>query len=168
ERSVELGSNLVACNSYGVNVIMQMPRGNLETIHPRLFVIRVIKQLIDEQNYSEAIKSMRKHRIDMNLIVDYKPDVFMNSIPMFIQSVADPELMTIFVAALNNDRSQYCDGIVISDKVNRITEILVREILSLTPDRRVHMFVVVLSALLKSSPPQVEEALRLMKKETDE
>uniref|UniRef100_A0A0K0DB17 FAT domain-containing protein n=1 Tax=Angiostrongylus cantonensis TaxID=6313 RepID=A0A0K0DB17_ANGCA len=78
ERSVELGSNLVACNSYGVNVIMQMPRGNLETIHPRLFVIRVIKQLIDEQNYSEAIKSMRKHRIDMNLIVDYKPDVILS------------------------------------------------------------------------------------------
>ncbi|VDM63054.1 unnamed protein product [Angiostrongylus costaricensis] len=147
---------------------MQMPRGNLETIHPRLFVIRVIKQLIDEQNYLEAIKCMKKHRIDMNLIVDYKPDVFMNSIPMFIQSVADPELMTIFVTALNNDRSQYCDGIVISDKVNRITEILVREILSLAPNRRVHMFAVVLSALLKSSPPQVEEALRLMKKETDE
>ncbi|KAJ1350615.1 hypothetical protein KIN20_006444 [Parelaphostrongylus tenuis] len=168
ERSVELGSNLIACNCHGVNVIMQMPRGNLETIHPRLFVIRVIKQLIDDQNYLEALRSMKKHRIDMNLIVDYKPDAFMNSIPMFLQSVADPDLLIIFVAALKDDRSQYCDGAVISDKVNKITELLVKEILSLARDRRIRMFAVVLSALLKSSPPQVEEALRLMKRETDE
>ncbi|KIH49231.1 hypothetical protein ANCDUO_20695, partial [Ancylostoma duodenale] len=74
ERAVELGSRLVVCSKSSTNVTMQMPRGNLETIHPRPFVVRVIKQLIDELKYVEALKEMKKHRIDMNMLVDYKPD----------------------------------------------------------------------------------------------
>ncbi|KJH49568.1 hypothetical protein DICVIV_04300 [Dictyocaulus viviparus] len=167
ERAVEIGSNLIVCCSEGIDVIMQMPRGNLETIHPRIFVIRLIKRLIDDLNYVGALKCMKKHRIDMNLLVDHKPDVFMDNIAMLVQSVNDPELLNIFIAMLNNSQCKYCDAPVINNKVNRITEIMAKEILAQPTDLRLRMFVVVLSALLKSSPPQVDKALRLVKEETN-
>uniref|UniRef100_A0A8L8KT92 Reverse transcriptase domain-containing protein n=1 Tax=Heligmosomoides polygyrus TaxID=6339 RepID=A0A8L8KT92_HELPZ len=167
ERAVELGSRLLASTS-GRAVIMQMPRGNLETIHPRPFVTRVIKELIDSEKYIEALKEMKKHRIDMNLLVDHKPEVFIANISKLVQSAKDPELICILIAALTSERSALCDGIVISNKINRVTELLADEILRLPLDRRVDMFVALLSALLKSSPPQVEKALRLIKQHTDE
>ncbi|KAK6016060.1 hypothetical protein OSTOST_18461, partial [Ostertagia ostertagi] len=161
ERAVELGSQLIACGM-GTGVIMQMPRGNLETIHPRPFVIRVIKQLLDAGNFVEALKDMKKHRIDMNLIVDYKPDMFIANISKLVATSKDAELICILIAALTNERSMWCDG-----DVNRVTELLAEEVLNLPDDRRVDMFVVLLSALLKSSPPQVERALRCIKEETN-
>ncbi|XGW20038.1 hypothetical protein V3C99_003672 [Haemonchus contortus] len=166
ERAVELGSQLIAC-AMDTGVIMQMPRGNLETIHPRPFVIRVIKQLLDDGKFVEALKQMKKHRIDMNFIVDYKPEMFIANISKLVTLAKDVELVCILVAALSNERSMWCDGEVLSNKVNRVTELLAEEVLNLPDDRRLDMFVVLLSALLKSSPQQVERALRCIKKETD-
>lgn len=46
ERAVELGARLVGASPRGTSVVMQMPRGNLEAIHPRIFVVDVIKVLL--------------------------------------------------------------------------------------------------------------------------
>ncbi|VDO61893.1 unnamed protein product [Haemonchus placei] len=166
ERAVELGSQLITC-AMDTGVVMQMPRGNLETIHPRPFVIRVIKQLLDDGKFVEALKQMKKHRIDMNFIVDYKPEMFIANISKLVTLAKDVELVCILVATLSNERSMWCDGEVLNNKVNRVTELLAEEVLNLPDDRRLDMFVVLLSALLKSSPQQVERALRCIKKETD-
>ncbi|KAK6045626.1 hypothetical protein COOONC_16869 [Cooperia oncophora] len=106
----------------GTGVIMQMPRGNLETIHPRPFVIRVIKQLLDSAKCVEALREMKKHRIDMNLMVDYKPEMFLANVPKLVATAKDAELICILIAALSNERSAWCDGDAISNKVNRVTE----------------------------------------------
>ncbi|KHJ79892.1 hypothetical protein OESDEN_20447 [Oesophagostomum dentatum] len=147
---------------------MQMPRGNLETIHPRPFVVREIKHLIDDLKYVEALKEMKKHRIDMNMLVDYKPDVFLEHIKDLVDSAKDPDLINLLIAALNNNRSEWCNGTVISNKVNRITDLLAKQVLSLPHDRRMQMFVVALTALLKSTPQRIQEALRLIKDFTNE
>ncbi|EYB95240.1 hypothetical protein Y032_0162g3422 [Ancylostoma ceylanicum] len=168
ERAVELGSRLVACSTSSTSVTMQMPRGNLETIHPRPFVVRVIKQLIDELKYVEALKEMKKHRIDMNMLVDYKPDVFLSHLGELVNSAKDPDLINLLIAALNNNCSEWCDSTVMTNKVNRITDLLAKEVLSLANGRRIEMFVVALSALLKSTPQRVQEALRLIKEHTDQ
>ncbi|WKX92800.1 hypothetical protein Q1695_010665 [Nippostrongylus brasiliensis] len=167
ERAVELGSVLIACTSE-TGVVMQMPRGNLETIHPRPFVIRVIKRLIDSGKYIEALRDMKKHRIDMNLLVDYKPEGFFANVSKLVREIKDPELICILVSSLTNERTVWCIGNPITDKVNRITRLVADEVLLLPDERRVEMFIVLLSALLKSSPPQVEKALRIVKKHTDE
>ncbi|VDM75684.1 unnamed protein product, partial [Strongylus vulgaris] len=133
-----------------------------------IFVVREIKQLIDKLKYVEALKEMKKHRIDMNMLVDYKPDVFLEHMGDLIHSAKDPDLINLLIAALNNSCSEWCDGPVISNKVNRITDLLANEVLSLPSDRRMQMFVVALSALLKSTPQRVQEALRLVRENTNE
>ena len=47
ERAVERGSRLVHAVSGSTAVVLQMPRGNLETIHPRPLSLNIIKCMID-------------------------------------------------------------------------------------------------------------------------
>lgn len=41
-RAVETGSTLVAAPPDGVTVVLQMPRGNLEAVHPRSLVLPAV------------------------------------------------------------------------------------------------------------------------------
>ena len=47
ERAVERGTRLVHAVSGSTAVVLQMPRGNLEAIHPRPLSLNVIKLMID-------------------------------------------------------------------------------------------------------------------------
>lgn len=58
--------------------------------------------------------------------------------------------------------------ISVSLQVNRITDLLAKQVLSLANGRRIDMLVVALTALLKSTPQRVQEALRLIKEHTDQ
>ncbi|RAL64465.1 hypothetical protein DID88_001941 [Monilinia fructigena] len=53
-RSIERGARLVTAMPTSLSLILQMPRGNLETIFPRAMVLAGIRKLIDEKNYRKA------------------------------------------------------------------------------------------------------------------
>lgn len=46
-RRVERGSRIVTCVTDDTKVILQMPRGNLEAIHPRALVLSIVRKLLD-------------------------------------------------------------------------------------------------------------------------
>ena len=52
-----------------------MPRGNLETICPRALVLSSVRGSLDQLKFREAFITMRKHRINLNLIYDHNPQV---------------------------------------------------------------------------------------------
>lgn len=47
KRAVERGSKIVTVVPSTTNLILQMPRGNLETICPRPLVLRIVRQDLD-------------------------------------------------------------------------------------------------------------------------
>jgi len=47
-RKVERGSRIVVAVPSSMSLVLQMPRGNLETINPRPLVMEVVKQDLDE------------------------------------------------------------------------------------------------------------------------
>lgn len=47
ERAIERGAKLVHSVATETTVILQMPRGNLEAIHPRALSLNIMKSLID-------------------------------------------------------------------------------------------------------------------------
>ena len=47
-RRVERGSRLVCVNYANTEVVLQMPRGNLETIHPRALVLSAVRSRLDQ------------------------------------------------------------------------------------------------------------------------
>jgi elongator complex protein 1 len=84
-RTVERGSLIVTVNK--VNLVLQMPRGNLETIYPRLLVLNLISELIKERRYSDAFELTRKHKINTNYLYDVDPEGFFSNIASFISQV---------------------------------------------------------------------------------
>lgn len=87
----------------GTTCILQMPRGNLEAIHPRTLLISKIKSEIDDRNYREVIETMRKHRINMNILFDHNPEAFLNNLADFVKYVQEPNLLNLFLSELNDD-----------------------------------------------------------------
>ena len=75
-RMLERGAVLVAAPDEDQRVVMSMPRGNLEVMHPQLLVVRRTSALLAARDYLGALSLMRKHKVDMNLLVDYDPAAF--------------------------------------------------------------------------------------------
>ena len=80
-----------------------MPRGNLETIYPRALVLSTVRSALDELNFKTAFLLCRKHRIDMNLLVDHNRTRFMENVEAFVQQVDDPEYLNLFVSGLRDE-----------------------------------------------------------------
>ena len=47
-RRVERGSRIVCVELCGTKVVLQMPRGNLEVIHPRALVLSSVRHRLDQ------------------------------------------------------------------------------------------------------------------------
>ena len=65
-RTLERGASLVCCS--GIKLILQMPRGNLETIMPRLIVLDEIKKDVLNLKYEQAFILCRKNKINLNFV----------------------------------------------------------------------------------------------------
>ena len=103
DRSVERGSRLVASCSTDCKLIIQMPRGNLEIITPRLLVLDRIKFLLNTVQYHLAFQLMKKHRINLNLIVDHDLDCFLMNVQNFVQQIShrDTSDLCLFISELS-------------------------------------------------------------------
>ncbi|KAL6043697.1 Elongator complex protein 1 [Balamuthia mandrillaris] len=102
-REVERGSRLVCVVPLGIRVILQMPRGNLEEVNPRLLLLAIITQLLDNQEWQAAFVLMRKHRIDLNLMYDHNPAVFLAHAEDFIQQIQRISFLNLFVSCLREE-----------------------------------------------------------------
>ncbi|KAK1944907.1 Elongator complex protein 1 [Phytophthora citrophthora] len=83
-RSVERGALLVATVGQRANVIVQLPRGNLECISPQLLVLALAVQQIQVREYAAALELCRRHRLDLNLLFDYNPQSFLENFARFL------------------------------------------------------------------------------------
>ena len=102
-RTIERGAKLVTVVPSTYAVVLQMPRGNLETIYPRALVLAGIRQHIDELDYRAAYRACRTHQVDMNILHDYKPDLFMASVPLFVEQVKKVSWIDDFLSKLKDD-----------------------------------------------------------------
>lgn len=82
------------------SLILQMPRGNLETIFPRAMVIAGIRKLIEEKNYKKAFTNCRTQRVDMNILYDHAPEQFLSNVPLFIDQVKKISYIDLFLSSL--------------------------------------------------------------------
>jgi len=56
-RAVERGAKIVTC--CGSRVVLQMPRGNLEGIQPRIILLKEVVQMIKDAEYGKAFRLLR-------------------------------------------------------------------------------------------------------------
>ena len=81
-------------------LVLQMPRGNIETIYPRALVLAIIRQNIDEKKYKKAFLSCRSHRVDMNILHDHDPESFIDNVDLFVDQIGKVEHIDLFLSQL--------------------------------------------------------------------
>ncbi len=102
-RSLERGARLVLAVHNDTTCLLQMPRGNLEAIHPRTLLISKLKADINCRNYATAIEAMRKHRINMNILFDHDPEAFLANLAEFVSKIDQPALLNLFLTELSDN-----------------------------------------------------------------
>lgn len=185
-RNVEQGAKILAILPQQPLAVLQMPRGNLEGIFPRALVLRFVMYKVSEGSFGEAFRMMRKHKVDLNLIVDLDPWGFLrNGITSFIDQVNVIDHLNLFISTLQNfdvTESKFPvprwfqpyakirkeDGAVFdfSTKVNQIcikarSTMMDIERKGVKPNR--YYLLPILSTFAKENPPRLDEALSLIK-----
>ncbi|XP_068740348.1 elongator complex protein 1-like [Montipora capricornis] len=102
-RRVERGSRIVVAVTQDTKVVLQMPRGNLETIHPRSLVLSYLQKCLDGLNYRDAFIAMRRHRINLNLIHDHNSKLFLDNLESFISQVDSVNFINLFLSDLKEE-----------------------------------------------------------------
>ncbi len=109
-REVERGSRIVSVIPHDIKVIVQMPRGNLEAIFPRILGLDAIRNYLNRYihlpcnssslDFKNAFSLARKHRIDTNLLFDHNPTVFLNNVEEFVRQVNNVDYLNLFISSL--------------------------------------------------------------------
>lgn len=99
-RNIERGSVLVNSIPSKSCVILQAPRGNLETIYPRIMVLSDVRRAIRAKDYKAAFATCRIHRIALDILHDYDPELFFKNVESFINQLGKVEYLDLFLSCL--------------------------------------------------------------------
>lgn len=99
-RNIERGSRLVCVMPSTFSLVLQMPRGNLETLYPRALVLAGVRRSIEVRNYKKAFLACRNSRVDLNLLHDYAPGQFLECIELFVTQLKKIEYIDLFLSQL--------------------------------------------------------------------
>ena len=84
-RAVEQGARVLAAPWGEPQVVLQMQRGNLEGVAPRLLVLMGVLEALDKGEYGEAWRQASSHRLDLNIMVDYCWPRFLDQVGAFVK-----------------------------------------------------------------------------------
>lgn len=188
-RPIERGALLVTVVPTKYAVILQAPRGNLETIYPRIMVLTAVRSFIKELRYYDAYIACRAHRIDLDILYDYDVERFENNIAHFIEQIKRVDYLDLFVSNLHEGdvtRDKYSETLQSrgdhghttapqcptsnekkkASKVNRICNLMLEE---LAQDKYGGMYLQVqITAFACQKPPNDDGALQLIAAIADE
>ena len=102
-RNIERGARIVHVMPSTYAVVLQMPRGNLETVYPRALVLAGIRRHIDEKDYKKAYIACRSHQVDMNILCDYKFDQFVSNLQAFVRQLNRVDRIDDFISKLKDE-----------------------------------------------------------------
>ncbi|KIK60852.1 hypothetical protein GYMLUDRAFT_244010 [Collybiopsis luxurians FD-317 M1] len=156
KRRVERGSKIVVCVPSEMRLVLQMPRGNLETVYPRPLVLEVVRRDLDCGEYRKAFFTCRKHRIDLNFLVRHDEDAFLEGIGngKFVEQVCEVDHLNLFLTSLGQGLTP-----LPSETIAKISDAL-REQLE-NKDLKTYVNSILTAHVIKS-PPNYESALALL------
>lgn len=181
-RNIERGGKIVTVIPSIYAVILQMPRGNLETIYPRLLVLSGIRNHLKQQDYLAAFLACQTHQVDMNLLHDYDPVNFLANIPKFIDELKKPGRVDEFLSKLKDEdvtRTLYRDTTMAiattaaetresplkpfapGSKVNKIADVFLSALSSRGPSSTTYLQTIITAHVCKR-PPDLPSALGLV------
>ncbi|TCD69585.1 hypothetical protein EIP91_007007 [Steccherinum ochraceum] len=167
-RRVERGSRIVTAVPSTMSLVLQMPRGNLETINPRPLVMNIVRQDIDQGNFAKAFSACRRHRVDLNVFLEHDKAAFLRNIPQFIEQVSDVDYINLFLTSVGQGSlpsdvvAETCDAIRMEleriDLKKYVSTILTAHVVKRPPDHEAGLSL--LLRLRDTEPQLVEDAVK--------
>ncbi|KAF9012601.1 IKI3 family-domain-containing protein [Cyathus striatus] len=151
-RKVERGSKIVVAVPSSMSLVLQMPRGNLETINPRPLVMTVVKQDLNAGNYRKAFFACRKHRIDLTVLVDHDCDAFLQQVPAFVGQVHEVDHLNLFLTMIGRSEQ-------LPDTINKVCAAVRTQLEKIDLKKYVNT---ILTAHAVASPPDHEAGLSVL------
>lgn len=111
ERAYEQGGLLVTAPPDAAQAVLQMPRGNLEAVAPRVLVLAHIADRLQEGDYAAAWESAITSRVDLNCLVDFAWPAFLSAAGAFVAAVANDSDIADLIAALKPGSVVAADGL---------------------------------------------------------
>ncbi|CAB4001430.1 Elongator complex 1 [Paramuricea clavata] len=169
-RNIERGSKIITAVTQDTKMILQMPRGNLEAIHPRVLILSYLKKCFDNVRYKDAFTCMRRHRINLNLLYDHNCKHFLENVATFIQQVESVSFVNMFLSELKADdvtQSLYADyyrdktpAEKLEKKVDTICDAMRKALETIDQNK---YLLCILTSHVKKSTPELETALQIVK-----
>ena len=116
-RRIERGALCVVACPSAMSLVLQMPRGNLETIYPRPLVLSVVKRdvmkyavislipnvlMFPRGEYRTALITCRKHRLDLDILYTLDPTKFLANLPEFVEQIPEVDYLNLFMSSLSS------------------------------------------------------------------
>lgn len=170
-RNIERGAKLVT-PATGARLVLQLPRGNLELICPRVLVLDLIGKSLNRGDYYVPMCMVRKHRINMNIICDHDMAKFVESVGEFLDQIQDSQWISLFINELQNEdfslgmyASNYDTAkqrpppdFKVDQKVSTICALLIKQMTSTDdPEQKARFRLPIITAYVKAN--QLPEAL---------
>lgn len=102
-RQIERGSFIVNAVPSKYTVVLEATRGNLELICPRIMVLSAVRKFIENLQYRDAFLACRTHRIDLDILHDFDPKLFMANVEKFVNQIEKVEYLDLFVSCLHEE-----------------------------------------------------------------
>ncbi|AYO44803.1 Elongator complex protein 1 [Malassezia restricta CBS 7877] len=171
-RRVERGSRIVTAVPSAMSLVLQMPRGNLETTYPRPMVLDVIRDRLDRLAFGEALRVSRAHRVDLNLLHDHCPTAFLERVPEILAQIHHVDHINLLLSNLRNedvtqslyrpwDASTRAPMAHLDTKVNQICDRFLEAMQA--ADERYYLSSI-LTAHVRKVPADYESGLRVLLK----
>ncbi|KAG8989324.1 hypothetical protein FRB90_002303 [Tulasnella sp. 427] len=167
-RRTERGARLVTLVPSTMSVILQAPRGNLETVHPRPMVLGIVKDDIEEGDYRKAFLACRRHRVDLNILYDHEPRGFISRLWSLVDQIEEVDFINLILTDFGKSprpaerTSEICDAFRTElekrDVAKYISSILCTHMVKSPPD--VEAALALLLRLRETHPNLVEDAVK--------
>ncbi|KAG9116362.1 hypothetical protein FRC07_007460, partial [Ceratobasidium sp. 392] len=167
-RRVERGSRIVCVVLANASVVLQLPRGNLETINPRPLVLASVKADVERGEFRRAFLACRKHRVDLDVLVEFAPIAFAEEPARFVDQVPEVDHLNLFLTGLGQSKRPQEQIASICDNLRKelerrgfaqyVQSILTAHVVKSPPD--VESALQVLHTLRETEPKAVEEAVK--------
>ncbi|KAK5092752.1 putative elongator complex protein 1 [Exophiala xenobiotica] len=102
-RAIERVARIVTVIPSIYAVVLQMPRGNIETVYPRLLVVTGIRTHIRNLDYRKAFVACQAHQVDLNILYDLDPQSWTANIDKFIDQLKKPGRVDEFIQKLKGE-----------------------------------------------------------------
>ncbi|XP_057660763.1 elongator complex protein 1 [Diorhabda carinulata] len=101
-REIERGGAILTCTDLtSPQIILQMPRGNLETISCKMITIDVIENMLKENKWSDVLHVLRIEKVNSNVLIDLNPDRFHDRIEDFVRAAKNNIILMNIVTEFN-------------------------------------------------------------------